>query len=163
MSNQLISRRGLIYLSIYLANHEHEPYGTRKKSCYRSESNKCETKKTKIKRKEYKYITKVKKTRKYTGCLRKAWHALSCGKISRKKRITFFRSRFLFREKRAWRSVRCTCTDSKFRAIRLLFLLVLIFINMDNVSICFLSLPLSYVHSVHIWNGFINKDNEFTI
>lgn len=46
-------------------------------------------------------------------------------KINRKQGIIFFRLRLRFREKCVWRSVRCPCTNCKFRGIRLVFLLML--------------------------------------
>lgn len=81
-------------------------------------------------------------------------------KTSRRKRITFFHLRFRSREKRIWRSVRCPSANCTFQNTRFLLLLVLIFINMDNVAICFLSLLLSYFRSVLVWNDFVNNDND---
>lgn len=98
--------------------------------------------------------------RNFQNCGTSGREVISTCKNKPKNGVTFFRLKFCFRKIWVWRSVRFTCANSEFRGNLLSFLLVLIFVNMDDVTVCFLSLLLFYSHSGHIWNGLINKDKS---
>lgn len=67
-----------------------------------------------------------------------------------------------FTHENEWKNIfeDSSSANCKFRGVWLLFPLGLIFIKIDNVTICFPSILLPYFHSVRIGNGFITKNKS---